>query len=117
MPYKNPKVKVYSLDGDSDFFDIVAGVLQGDTLAPYLFRICLDIALLANTSAQAESLLYSLEQAVGDIGLHVNTDKTKYMCFNKSVDISILNGSPLKLVDKFSYSGSSVSSTENDINT
>ena len=27
---------------ETDYFDIVAGVLQGDTLAPYLFIICLD---------------------------------------------------------------------------
>ena len=40
--YRNTKVKVRSLDGDTDYFDIVAGVLQGDTLAPYLFIICLD---------------------------------------------------------------------------
>ncbi len=32
-------------------------------------------------------------------------------------DISTLNGSSLKLVDKFTYLGSSVSSTETDINT
>ena len=35
-----------------------------------------DIALLANTLTQAKSLLHSLEQAAGGIGLHVNTDKT-----------------------------------------
>ena len=40
--YINTKVKVHSLERDGDFFDIVAGVLQGDTLAPYLFIICLD---------------------------------------------------------------------------
>ena len=45
MIYKNTKVKVCSQDGDTDFFDIVAGVLQGDTLAPYLFIICLDYVL------------------------------------------------------------------------
>ena len=32
-------------DGDTDCFDIVAGVLQGDTLALYLFIICLDYVL------------------------------------------------------------------------
>ena len=39
---KNTKVKVCSPDGDTDYFDIVTGVLQGDTLAPYQFVICLD---------------------------------------------------------------------------
>ena len=39
------------------------------------------------------------------------------MCFNQSGDISTINGSSLKLVDKPTYLGSSVSSTENDINT
>ena len=43
--YINTKVKVRSLDGDTNYFDIVAGVLQGDTLAPYPFFICLDYML------------------------------------------------------------------------
>ena len=43
--YRNTKVKVRSPDGDTEYFDIVAGVLQGDTLAPYLFIICLDDVL------------------------------------------------------------------------
>ena len=42
---RNTKVKVRSPDGDTDYFDIVAGVLQGDTLAPYLFIICLNYVL------------------------------------------------------------------------
>ena len=37
------------------------------------------------------------------------------MCFNQRGDISTLKGAPLKLVDKFTYLGRSVSSTENDI--
>ena len=154
MLYKNMKVKVRSPDGDTNYFNIVAGVPQGDTLAPYLFIICLDnvlrtsidimkdngfkqamvrsrrypaqtitdadytddIAILANTRAQAETLLHSLERAACDIGLYVNADKTEYICFNQRGDISTLNGSSLKLVDKFTYLGSSVSSTETDIN-
>ena len=73
-----------------------------------------DIALLENTPARAESLLHSLERAAAGIGLN---DKTEYMCFNQRSDISTLKGGPLKLVDKFTLLGSSVSSTENDINT
>ena len=38
------------------------------------------------------------------------------MCFNQKGDIATLNGSSLKLVDQFTYLGSSISSTETDIN-
>ena len=153
--YRNTKVKVRSPDGDTEYFDIVAGVLQGNTLAPYLFIICLDyvlrtsidkikengfeltkkrsrrypattitdadyaddIAILANTPDQAETLLHSLERAAASIGLYVNAHKTEYMCYNQTGDISTLEGTPLKLVDKFAYLGSSVESTEKDIET
>jgi len=40
--YENTTAKVRSPDGDTEFFEILAGVLQGDTIAPYLFIICLD---------------------------------------------------------------------------
>ena len=130
-------------------------MLQEDTLAPYLFIICLDyvlrtsidlmkennfslaktrsrrdpsqkisyvdyvddIALLANAPAQVESLLNSLKQTAGGIDLYVNADKIESICFNQRWDISTLNGCSLKLVDKFTYPGSNVASTENDINT
>ena len=32
-------------EGDTEFFKILAGVLQGDTLAPFSFIIALDYAL------------------------------------------------------------------------
>ena len=76
-----------------------------------------DIAFLVNTPAQAESLLHIRERAAGGIGQHVDADKTEYMCFNQRGEISTLNSSSLKLVDKFIYLGSSVLSTEKDINT
>ena len=75
-----------------------------------------DIALLANAPAQAETLLHSLERAATVIGLHVNVHNTKNICFNQRGDITTLNSSSLKLVDKFTYLESSVSSTEKDIN-
>ena len=148
MSYRNTKVKLRSQDRDTDYFDIVAGVLKGFTLAPYKFIICLDyvfrtsidkikensfklskergkrysaktitnadyddIALLANAPAQAETLLHSLERAAAGIGLHISAQKTEYMCFNQTGIVSTL-----KLVDKFTYLGSYVSSTETDIN-
>ena len=76
-----------------------------------------DIPLLANTPTQDKSLLYRLEQAADGVSLYVNTDKMEYMCFNQKEDISTLNGHSLKLVDKFMYLSSSISSTRNDINT
>ena len=76
-----------------------------------------DIAILANTPDQAETHLHSLERAAATIGLYVNAHKTEYMCYNQTGDISTLEGTPLKLVDKFTYLGSSVESTEKDIET
>ena len=40
-----------------------------------------DQALLANTPAQAESLLHSLKQAARCTGLYVNTNKKKVQVF------------------------------------
>ena len=73
------------------------------------------IALPANTPTQADSLLHSLEHAAGSIGLNVIAVKM-YKCFNQVGYISTLNGGSLKLVDKFTYLGSSVSSIESNIN-
>ena len=153
--YRNTQVKVRSPDGDKDYFDIVTGVLQGDTLAPYLFIICQDyvlrtsidkikengfeltkkrsrrypaetitdanyaddIAILENAPAQDETLLHSLERAVGCIGFHVNAHKTEYMCLNQPGDTATLGDSSLKLVDKFNFLGRSVSPTEKDFDT
>ena len=137
-----------------DFFDIVVGVLLGDTFASYLFIICLDyilqmsidiirengfilkkarsrwypaeiimdtdyadnIAFLAKTPTCAESWLHNLEQTARDISLYMNTNKMEYICFNQEGAISTLNSGPLKLIDKFIYLGSSISSTESDVN-
>ena len=63
------------------------------------------------------TLLHSLERAAAGIGLHVNANKTEYMCYNQTGNIATLDGASLKLVNKFTYLGSSVSSTEKDIDT
>ena len=43
-----------------------------------------DIAILANTPDQAETLQHSLERAAANIGLYVNAHKTEYMCYNQT---------------------------------
>ena len=75
-----------------------------------------DITLLVNTPTQAKFLLQSLEETAGGIGLHMNAGKTEYICFIKKGDISTLNGSSLKSVDKLMYLGSSILFNESSIN-
>ena len=43
--YRNTKSFVRFPDGETEFLDILAEVLQGDTLTPFLFIICLDYVL------------------------------------------------------------------------
>ena len=54
MLYKNTKVKVRSPDVDTNYFDIVAGLLQEDMLIPYLFIICQDYVLRTPTDLMKE---------------------------------------------------------------
>ena len=112
MLYKNTKVKVYLPDGDTDYFDIVAGVLQGDTLAPYLFIICLDYLLRTSIELIKEND-FKLPKARSR-----RYPGQTIMVADYADDIALLaKVGPLKLVDKFTYLGSSVSSTEKDVNT
>ena len=143
----------YSTPATMSKYSVLAGVLQGDMLAPYLFIICLDymlrisidkirengfeltkkrsrrypaktitnadyaddIPILANTPNQAKTLLHTLAEATAGIGLYVSVHKTEYMCYNQTGNISTLDRTPRKLVDKFTYLGNSVSATERDI--
>ena len=43
--YEDSSAQVLTPDGETSFFDILAGIFQGDTLAPFLFVIVLDYAL------------------------------------------------------------------------
>ena len=46
----------------TEFFEIVAGVLQGDTLAPYLFIICLDYILRTSLDLMKENSFTLIKQ-------------------------------------------------------
>ena len=43
--YKNTMARVLTPDGETNLFEIRAGVLQGDTLAPYHLVIVLDYVM------------------------------------------------------------------------
>ena len=133
MFYKNIKVKICSLDGDTDFFYIAAGDLQGDTLARYLFIIYLDYVLRMSikimkdidfTLRNARSRCYPLQTImdadyIDVIALLANTpNQTKSLLHNlelaargishhvnadKTKYISSLNGGFLKLLCQFYY--------------
>ena len=153
MLYKNTKSLVRSPDGDTSFFDIHAGVLQGDTLAPFLFVITLDyvlrtsldkhtnlgftlserlssrnptqkltdvdyaddLAVTSDTISNAEILLHHLEDAAKDVGLYVNASKTKHISFDQQGTIQTNSGEPIKAVESFTYLGSEINSTKQDV--
>ena len=62
--YKDTVAQVLSPDGDTDFFEILAGVLQGDTLAPFLFIVALDYSLrMATTNAEETGFLITPQRS------------------------------------------------------
>ena len=113
MLYTDTSSTILTPGGETPPFQIQAGILQGDTLAPFLFILVVDYVLrmsvdtiaakgfqlqgressrhpakyltdtdfaddIARTSqslADAESLLYSLEQASNSVGLYLNETK------------------------------------------
>ena len=60
--YENTRAKVISPDGETDYFKILAGVLQGDTLAPYLFVIVLDYILRKTFEGRETELGFTLHR-------------------------------------------------------
>ena len=58
--YTNTRAKVVSPDGETELFEIKAGVLQRDTVAPYLFIIALDYALQIAVEGREEELGFQL---------------------------------------------------------
>ena len=76
-------------DGDTEFFDIVAGVLQGDTLFPYLFIICLDYVLRTSIDKIRENG-FELTKKRGRRYPH----KNNYRHTDYADDISLLANTP-----------------------
>ena len=60
--YEDTRAKVITPDGETDFFQIKAGVLQGGTLAPYLFAIVLDHVLRNTFAGKEKDLGFQLQR-------------------------------------------------------
>ena len=124
---KNLEATILFFDFAKAFDSIHRGKMEEILLAYSLPKetVAVIIVLYTNTKVKVRSpdkdtdyfdMVACIRTAAG-IGFHINAHKTEYMCFNQTGDLSTLNGSFLKLVDKFTGLESSVSSTETDINT
>ena len=60
--YRNTRAKILSPDGDTEFFDTLAGVLHGDALAPYLFAIVIDYTTRQAAEDQELDLGFKLDK-------------------------------------------------------
>ena len=67
MLYKNTQAIVHSTYDDINFFDIIVGMLQGATLAPHLFIICLDNELRTSIDLMRENGFTLKRQEADDI--------------------------------------------------
>ena len=87
--YKNTKVKVSSADGDTDYFNIVAGALKKDTLAPYLFIISQDYVLRTSVDIMIE-YVFKLPK-------EITVDKIHVASHSNSLPLSVVDGSHSEL--------------------
>ena len=67
MFYKDMKAMVCLPDGDTDFFDIVARIVQGYTLVSYIFIICPDYVLCISIDLIKKSVSHWERQEADDI--------------------------------------------------
>ena len=58
--YQNTKAQVLTPDGETEPFEITVGVMQGDTLAQFLFIIVLDYALRGELDGCEEQLGFTI---------------------------------------------------------
>ena len=83
------------------------GHAQSSDVYIYIY-VCVCVCVRIRARAFVCVCVHSLKLAAGGIGLHVNADKMDYMRFYLKGDISTLHSGSLKLVNKFTYLGSSL---------
>lgn len=124
------------LDRQGPEFNIRRGVKQGDPLSPKIFiavlqnimkdlrwdkkginidgnnlsnlRFADDIVLFAKSSKQLQEMLIELNVASENIGLQLNTSKTK-IATNSTKDTIIINQTTIEYVESYKYLGKEIS--------
>ena len=76
--YINTRAMVISPDGDTPFFKITTGDLQGDTIEPFLFIICLDYVLRKSIDCNTE-LGFNITERKSTIYPAVNMTNADYV--------------------------------------
>ena len=142
--YKNSKSIISIENNFSNEIETTAGVLQGDTLAPFLFIIVIDyimtkipanygvvthlnpiiklsdlgfaddIVLFDSSYNKAYQHLLILEKEAAKVGLRINYHKTKYISNIITEDEDKLSKT-IERAKEFIYLGSNISSSEEDI--
>ena len=75
-----------------------------------------DIALTLNTLEEAQNLLFEVEIAAGNVGLHLNAKKTEIITYNQPItEIKSVSNEKIKNVEDFKYLGSWIDNTQKDI--
>ena len=70
--YANTKSTILTPDGETEHFDILAGILQGDTLAPFLFITVIDYVMRVSVDTMKENgLLYQPRKSSRYPALHI----------------------------------------------
>ena len=137
--YDDSRCCVRTEAGNSEWFPVNTGVKQGCVMSPMLFSITMDwvmrnctadknrgiewlenksledldfaddLALLSSTHEDAQEKTNRLQLFSAQLGLEINTSKTKiFDLTNKSMDIK-LNDNTLEKVNNFTYLGSKIS--------
>jgi hypothetical protein len=145
--YENTKLAVkISGDKRTEFFSSHIGIRQGDNLSPNLFKLLLDdlpkelnnahcnpvmlnnkkvncllyaddIVLISESPEGLQTAIDITEQYGSNLGLEINTKKTKIMTFSctgrKSIDTYTVNNNHIEEVQSYKYLGLQLSSCGN----
>lgn len=127
--YKRINIRVRSLAGLSNSFEVKVGVHQDSALSPLLFNLVMnyltkdiksplpwsmlyadDIVLAADTAQHLQETLNSWTYGLERFGLRVSRGKTEYLkcpfSGNTIADTIYIGQTPIPSVDKFKYLGS-----------